>query len=89
LVDGLSGYVNEWLAAGRVDMAVINNARRAPYIRMDPLLDVDLLLFGRKAEIKTHHLPRWTQNVETLRAIHLPSAVAASPDRGQTLFRHG
>lgn len=52
LVDGLSGYVNEWLAAGRIDMAVINNARKAPYIRMDPLLEVDLLLFGRKADIE-------------------------------------
>lgn len=51
LVDGLSGYVNEWLAAGRVDMAVINNARKAPYIRMDPLLEVDLLLFGRMKDI--------------------------------------
>lgn len=51
LVDGLSGYVNEWLAAGRLDMAVINNARKSPYIRMDPLLTVDLFLFGRKADI--------------------------------------
>lgn len=53
LVDGLSGYVNEWLAAGRVDMAVINNARKSPYVRMDPLLEVNLLLFGRKLEIET------------------------------------
>ena len=51
LVDGLSGFVNEWLAAGRIDMAVINNARKSPYIRMDPLLEVDLLLFGRKSDI--------------------------------------
>ena len=51
LVDGLSGFVNEWLAAGQIDMAVINNARKSPYIRMDPLLEVDLLLFGRKSDI--------------------------------------
>lgn len=51
LVDGLSGFINEWLASGRVDMAVINNARKAPYMRMDPLLEVDLLLFGRRKDI--------------------------------------
>ena len=52
LVDGFSGFVNEWLAAGRIDMAVINNARKAPYIRMDKLLEVDLLLFGRRQDIE-------------------------------------
>jgi LysR family nitrogen assimilation transcriptional regulator len=51
LVDGLSGYINEWLAAGRIDMAVINNARKSPSIRMDSLLEVDLFLFGRKSDI--------------------------------------
>lgn len=52
LVDGLSGYVSEWLTVGRVDMAIINNARKVPYIRMDPLLEVDLLLFGRRPDIE-------------------------------------
>jgi LysR family nitrogen assimilation transcriptional regulator len=70
LIDGLSGYVNEWLAAGRVDMAVINNARRAPYIRMDPLLEVDLLLFGRKAEIET--LAPDSDSVPTRALVGLP-----------------
>lgn len=51
LVDGLSGFVNEWLAAGRIDMAVINNARRSSYIRMDYLMTVDLFLLGRRADI--------------------------------------
>ena len=48
LIDGFSGYVNEWLAAGRLDMAIINNARKSPYVRMDPLLFVDLFLVGRR-----------------------------------------
>jgi LysR family nitrogen assimilation transcriptional regulator len=52
VVDGLSGYINEWLAAGRIDMAIINSARKAPYIRMDPLLEVDLFLFGRRKDIE-------------------------------------
>jgi LysR family nitrogen assimilation transcriptional regulator len=52
IVDGLSGFVNEWLAAGRIDMAVINNARRSPYIRMDYLMTVDLFLFGRREDVE-------------------------------------
>lgn len=51
LVDGLSGFINEWLASGRIDMAVINNARRSPYIRMDYLMTMDLFLFGRRREV--------------------------------------
>lgn len=53
LVDGLSGFVNEWLAAGRIDMAIVNNARRSPYIRMDYLMTVGLYLFGRRRDIDT------------------------------------
>lgn len=53
VVDGLSGYINEWLAAGRIDMAIINSARKAPHIQMDPLLEIDLFLFGRKQDIES------------------------------------
>ncbi|HKE44153.1 MAG TPA: LysR substrate-binding domain-containing protein [Steroidobacteraceae bacterium] len=45
IVDGFSGFVNEWLVTGRVDMAVINDAGR-PAIRADTFLSVDLFLFG-------------------------------------------
>ncbi|CAI2933119.1 LysR family transcriptional regulator [Aminobacter niigataensis] len=51
LVDGLSGFINEWLTAGRIDMAVINHARRSPYMRMDYLMSVDLFLFGPRDDI--------------------------------------
>lgn len=46
IVDGFSGHVNEWLTSGRIDMAIINSARRAPSIRMDPLMDVDLFFMA-------------------------------------------
>jgi len=42
IVDAFSGHVNEWLVSGRIDMAIINGARRSPSIRMDPLVTVDL-----------------------------------------------
>lgn len=49
IVDAFSGYVNEWLVSGRVDMAIINNARRSPYVRMDPLMTVDLFHVAKRA----------------------------------------
>lgn len=51
LVDGFSGFINEWLAADRLDMAVVNKARRSPYIRMDYLMSVDLYLVGRAEQV--------------------------------------
>jgi LysR family transcriptional regulator, nitrogen assimilation regulatory protein len=42
IIDAFSGYVNEWLVAGRLDLAIINGARRSPHVSMDPLLTVDL-----------------------------------------------
>jgi LysR family nitrogen assimilation transcriptional regulator len=48
LVDAFSGYVNEWLVSGRLDMAVINGARRSQHVRMEPLLTVDLFHVARR-----------------------------------------
>jgi LysR family nitrogen assimilation transcriptional regulator len=48
LMDAFSGTVNEWLVSGRVDMAVINAARSSPYLRMDPLMSVDLFVMVRR-----------------------------------------
>jgi LysR family nitrogen assimilation transcriptional regulator len=42
IIDAFSGYVHEWLVAGRLDLAIINGARRSPHLSMDPLLTVDL-----------------------------------------------
>jgi len=42
IIDAFSGYVNEWLVTGRLDLAIVNSARRSPQIGTDPLLTVDL-----------------------------------------------
>ena len=42
IVVALSGYLNEWLVAGSLDLAIINDARRNAHVSMDPLLTVDL-----------------------------------------------
>lgn len=46
LVDGFSGHVLEWLLAGRVDLAVLHDARHAPTIGTEHLLSEDLYLIG-------------------------------------------
>ncbi|MEM9359438.1 MAG: LysR substrate-binding domain-containing protein, partial [Pseudomonadota bacterium] len=48
VVDGFSGFVNEWLVAGRIDLAVVNEARQSPMIRSDRLLEADLFAVGSK-----------------------------------------
>ena len=50
VIEGYSGYINEWLMGNRLDMAVINNARRSPYITMDPMLAVDLFYISARKE---------------------------------------
>jgi LysR family transcriptional regulator, nitrogen assimilation regulatory protein len=42
IFDAFSGYLNEWLVAGRLDLTIINGARRSAHVSMDPLLTVDL-----------------------------------------------
>lgn len=52
IIDAFSGYLNEWLVSGRVDMAIINGARRSSYMRMDPLLTVDLFHVARRDSVE-------------------------------------
>lgn len=82
LVDGFSGFVNEWLASGRVDMAIINNARRTPHIRMDPLLTADLYLLGRRREVET-----LAPGCETIAARRLAELPLILPGRHHGLRR--
>jgi LysR family nitrogen assimilation transcriptional regulator len=46
--EGFSGYVNEWLVAGRVDMAIVNKGRRSIAVRMDPLVTVELFFVSHR-----------------------------------------
>ena len=48
IVDAFSGYVNEWLVAGRLDLAIVNGARRSAHVKVDPLLTVDLFHVARQ-----------------------------------------
>ena len=44
VITGYSGYVHEWLANARVDIAVLHDARRSQHIVVDPLAELDLVL---------------------------------------------
>jgi LysR family nitrogen assimilation transcriptional regulator len=46
LVDGFSGFVSQWLLEGRLDIAVIYEARRSHAISAEPLADEELFLIA-------------------------------------------
>jgi LysR family nitrogen assimilation transcriptional regulator len=48
LVDGFSGFVNQWLTEGRLDMAILYDSRRSHAIAAEPLAEEALLLFARR-----------------------------------------
>ncbi len=47
LVDGFSGHVLEWLLSGRIDLAILHDARHAPAVTTERLVSEDLYLVGR------------------------------------------
>ncbi|MFM0001197.1 LysR family transcriptional regulator [Paraburkholderia dipogonis] len=44
VVSGYSGYVHEWLIDGRLDMAILHDARRSSTVAVDPLAAAELFL---------------------------------------------
>jgi LysR family nitrogen assimilation transcriptional regulator len=46
VIEGFSGHVLEWLASGRVDVAVLYNAPRISTLSTEPLLTDELFLLG-------------------------------------------
>ncbi|WP_158807059.1 LysR substrate-binding domain-containing protein [Beijerinckia sp. L45] len=49
LVDGFSGHVHEWLLSGRIDLAILHDARHTPAIAVEHLMSEELFLVGRDA----------------------------------------
>ena len=47
VVEGFSGFVLEWLANGRLDVAVLYNTTHTKFMSLDKLLDDELVLVGR------------------------------------------
>jgi LysR family nitrogen assimilation transcriptional regulator len=66
LVESLSGYLREWIEAGRLDLAVVYDPTPNPVLRLDPILVEDLWLVGapgalpgRGDEIAFRDVPRY------------------------------
>ena len=74
-LDGYSGHVNEWIVAGRVDMAVVNNGTRSHATRMDPLVTTDLFFVGHRDIVETRNLDRETIPFD--RAASIPMVLPA------------
>ena len=51
IVDGMSGDVFGWLVDGRLDVAVIYGAERAPLIKAKPIVSDALYLIGHESEL--------------------------------------
>ncbi|MXP64949.1 LysR family transcriptional regulator [Roseomonas sp. M0104] len=48
LVDGFSGFINQWLTEGRLDIAILYDSQRSRAIAAEVLAEEDLLLFARR-----------------------------------------
>ena len=46
LIESLSGYLQEWIESGRLDLAVVYDPKPNPGIRVEPILDEELWLVG-------------------------------------------
>ncbi|HKE93431.1 MAG TPA: LysR family transcriptional regulator [Povalibacter sp.] len=66
IIDAFSGYLNEWLVAGRLDLAIINGARRSAHIDMDPLLTVDLFHVARHDMVASSERDKTTVEFDRL-----------------------
>jgi LysR family transcriptional regulator, nitrogen assimilation regulatory protein len=49
VVSGYSGYVHEWLVDGRLDMAILHDARRSSTVAVEPLAAAELFFIAPKA----------------------------------------
>jgi LysR family nitrogen assimilation transcriptional regulator len=49
VIESMSGYLQEWLASGRIDLAVLYKADGAPGLRITPILTEDLYLIATRA----------------------------------------
>ena len=47
LVDGFSGFVNQWLTEGRLDLAILYDSRRSRTVSAELLAEEELMLFAR------------------------------------------
>jgi len=72
VIEGFSGYVNEWLAAGRLDIGLLNNTPRLKHLAAEDLLVEELLLVG-PPNTKTNKIGTVTMKQLAATPLILPS----------------
>lgn len=60
VISGYSGYVHEWLVDGRLNIAVLHDAKRSRHISFDPLAEADLFLVSAPKSLSSAERKRKT-----------------------------
>lgn len=47
IIDGLSGHICEWMAAGKIDIGIVHESRQSSGLLLEPLMSEPLYLVGR------------------------------------------
>lgn len=85
LVDGFSGFINQWLTEGRLDIAILYDSRRSRAIMAEVLAEEDLLLFARRR--RARDLPGAGMEGEQVPVSALGQLELILPDRQHGLRR--
>src|SRR5690606_30522889 len=80
---GYSGYVHEWMVDGRVDIAILHDARRSQHIAVTPLATARLFLVSHPRLLATAGLA----GRESISIAELPGFPMALPSRSHGLRR--
>ena len=57
VVSGYSGYIHEWLAAARLDLAILHDARRSQHVAVEHIADVRLFLMSAPHLVRNAERP--------------------------------
>jgi LysR family nitrogen assimilation transcriptional regulator len=71
ILSAYSGHIHEWLVDGRLDIAILHDARRSKHIRFDPLAECDLYLVSAPAALAPGQRATGTVEFATLGQYHL------------------
>lgn len=82
VVSAYPGYVNEWLSADRLDIAILHDANRSSHISFEPLAEADLYLVS-----SPNALSRTERNAKSIEFRRLVELHLAMPSRHHGLRR--
>jgi LysR family transcriptional regulator, nitrogen assimilation regulatory protein len=78
-VEGLSAYILEWLAVGRVDCALVYNAAPTEAVEVQPLLDDPLYLICPRANAQGDGRPSRQKSIALAQLAEYPLIIPSRP----------